>query len=624
MLKGASLWRVLLFAYCALLLCPIRYWPLASDTDNTWVFALNYAAAHGLAVGRDVVFTTGPLGWLVFPQDIGNNLARALVFQAAVWILLIGIAADLFYRTAIELRNLALFAGLLGLAAPLFWFNRIGIENQMLAAALVLLWLYRARGGTWRYVTALAFIGIVPLIKVSAALVAGGALAGFLVESAIRLRWKAWREIVLAAVVPAVTAGVACYLTLPSVAALGNFLRASAEIAGGYSAALSLEGPNKLVFAAAAEALALVAALLVIHYTADRRLAWFFALLFALPLFAGFKHGFVRQDQHVANFFCFAALAMAVMALAAPARGWRLTCLLCVLPPFFVIWQDWVGVWDFRGAVAEATGARALAMIVPLLRGGLHARLERQSAAKFEPEERLEPEIRAMIGDRPVASLSETYSDAYLDHLDLRLYPVIQRYQAYTPYLDGLNAEWIRDKGPRFLTFDGLAINSRERWAETPAMWAEVYRWYNTRALGSRHLLLERRAGPRFGRFESLRRWRGPAASLEIPEGPGPVFWTMRCGMNRRGKLLSLLFRVPAAEIEVRKAGGTAKSYRVIPEVLSSPVMGTWLPGTLAETAAVFAESGSPGFAVRRLLFGGEGMACYSGECEFELLRTAP
>src|ERR1022692_2568086 len=66
------IFRALLFVWTILVACPIRYWPIVDSIDNTWVFALNYGAAHGLAIGRDLIWTTGPLGFLVFPMDFGN------------------------------------------------------------------------------------------------------------------------------------------------------------------------------------------------------------------------------------------------------------------------------------------------------------------------------------------------------------------------------------------------------------------------------------------------------------------------------------------------------------------------------------------------------------------------
>ena len=79
----------------------------------------------------------------------------------------------------------------------------------------------------------------------------------------------------------------------------------------------------------------------------------------------------------------------------------------------------------------------------------------------FPEDSRIEPELLKLIGDSPVASLSSNFTNVAAARMQLRLYPVLQRYTAYTPYLDGLNAAWIRDQGPRFLIFDGKAIDGQ-------------------------------------------------------------------------------------------------------------------------------------------------------------------
>src|SRR4051794_3724619 len=56
--------RVALFLFSGLILSTIRHWAIWDDLDSSWVFGLNYAAAHGLRMGRDVIYTYGPLGHL--------------------------------------------------------------------------------------------------------------------------------------------------------------------------------------------------------------------------------------------------------------------------------------------------------------------------------------------------------------------------------------------------------------------------------------------------------------------------------------------------------------------------------------------------------------------------------
>ena len=88
-------------------------------------------------------------------------------------------------------------------------------------------------------------------------------------------------------------------------------------------------------------------------------------------------------------------------------------------------------------------------------------------------------------------------------------------------------------------------------------MWAEIYRWYDTRALESWSVLLERRASPRFERFELVRRLKIPfRGSLEMPESSGAVFWTLKCRPSLTGTLRKLLFRVPEIRMSIDETDG--------------------------------------------------------------------
>src|SRR5258708_4385273 len=302
--------RGLLFTWTILIACPIRYWPIDDTIDNTWVFAMNYGAAHGLAIGRDLIWTAGPLGRLVFPMDFGNNLAQALAFQCALWVVLIAIFTDLFFCAGLSVRNLACFSIFFSLSAPFYWFNFMGLENLLLVGALVLLVLAQQRGGIGRYTAALVLAGVIPLIKLSGGMLAGGAVLGFLIDRALTKRGRVLREVMLAVAVPLAVAAAGCWIFLPSFEAIVHYLRASVEIVSGYSAGMSISG-DPMQFVGVAEALVGIGCFLFIGTKANRSTAWFPATLLAVPLLISIKHGFVRQYIHIINFFCFAALALA-------------------------------------------------------------------------------------------------------------------------------------------------------------------------------------------------------------------------------------------------------------------------------------------------------------------------
>jgi hypothetical protein len=162
----------------------------------------------------------------------------------------------------------------------------------------------------------------------------------------------------------------------------------------------------------------------------------------------------------------------------------------------------------------------------------------------------------------------------------------------------------------------------RHPWTETSAMWVEVYRWYDTRMLGVRNLLLERRSQPRFQSFESLAHSQLRLGDeLLMPPSPQPVFWTLNCPLTAAGKLRVLLFRVDEIVLTVEERDRQWDPLRVLPEVLTAPSMGNYLPSDLSEFAQVFSPTSFPNFQVEKLSFGGPGMSSYAPVCGVELLR---
>ena len=252
-------------------------------------------------------------------------------------------------------------------------------------------------------------------------------------------------------------------------------------------------------------------------------------------------------------------------------------------------------------------------------------------AENYSADNRTEPQIKSIVGHEPVAFLSDIYSNALLDDLNLVLFPVIQRYSAYTPYLDELDATWIDTKGPQFLIFDvlaifdGLAIDGRHPWTESPATWTEVYRWYNTRMLGKHLLLLERRVQPRFAKFELLaHRTVHFGEDLPMPASPDSVFWTMHCSLSATGKLRALILRVPEVRMELSETDRPPRNFRVIVPVLEAPSLGNHLPSSLAEFAEVFSERDVRNFSVSKLEFRILGKSAYRQDCEAKFLRALP
>jgi hypothetical protein len=291
---------------------------------------------------------------------------------------------------------------------------------------------------------------------------------------------------------------------------------------------------------------------------------------------------------------------------------------------YLILWQDHViPATGFKSAFKEASGIRGLDLASNLLLrfNAVRDKLRRDAESELRAEVGLqvEPEIRTIVGDSAVASMSICYAGLYLQGLNLRIYPVLQRYSAYTPLLDATNASWIRDQGPPFLIFDGQAIDGRDPWAETPAMWLEVYRWYDTRLLGSRNLLLQRRAAPRFNRLEVVQQsTTSPATGFRLPTSETPVFWLMKCPLSGKGITRKLLLGIPEIDLVTAGLSRDRRVRRALMAVLDAPVMGNFLPSSLAEFSTLF-KDGALAEAVETVRFEA-GISSYSDRCGLELL----
>ena len=619
--------RWVLFVYLTMVFCPIRFWEFnLVDVDNTWMFALNYGATHHLVFGRDIAWTSGPFAYLAAPVDIGNNLAQGLAFQAVLWIVLSAILWDIFFRGCFPLKNLAFFSVFLGLSGPQYHQppNPLGPGDLLFVGGLILLVHFWLRGGVSRYVSALVMLGLVPLIQFVGVMLVAGVLAGFVIARVLQGGSGVRREIVLAAVVPAFVSGVGYWLSIGSLPAFAAYIRSSSELASGYNLSMALPGSSRELQAGLGVVL-LFAIAIVLVAKSDRQVALFFGLIFAAPLFVSMKHAVVRQDAHIVYIFSFVAFATGLVALAMVLDRWRTATLTIVMFLLGTPCLFYAAEMGQRTAINSVTGITAPFLAWHALRfDNLRRELNAKSQESYLADYRLEPEIKTIVQREPVASLSIGYNNAVVDDLNLVLYPVLQRYSAYTRYLDSLNADWIRDKGPRFLIFDGISIDGRHPWTETPAMWVEVYRWYNTRLLGKHNLLLERRALPRFTRFETLTHERSRSGDeLQIPTSSRPVFWTLCCSLTKTGQLNKLLFRVSSVTMTVDKRNGRRYFFRVMPALLGAPSMGNYLPNSLAEFAAVLGPDQEQSFSVDKLRFWGPGMSAYSPDCEVEFLRPA-
>jgi hypothetical protein len=573
--------------------------PTAPGLDQSWRIGLTMATLEHLQFGRDVVFTFGPLGFVL--QGIADPaLAVPAALIAAALAALAGAGIWLvFAGRAPAVQKLALALGLVALGT-LYSFDYV-----VLAGVLALL----VRGGrfprlaplTGAAVGAAALFGVLSKYTLGIDVLAAAAAVWLvdLVRGPARRRRAALVAGGVCAAIVALGTGAAFGFNPGAVAA---YLRTASEVLAGYSDAMALVGPRAPVMAA----LLVAAAILTVAVAGSRERKPAVLALAAVTLFLTWKHGFVRQDAHVLAFFVTAAVLAPLVG--STVRGRLATWLAagasaCALAA--LVWAVATTYAPFPPLFEPARIAHGAAFL--LHPRATEAGLAAASDAALAPD-RLAPDVLRRIGSAAVDALPVETALVKANGLRWAPLPVFQAYSAYTPALDALNrAELVRAGAP-YVLYRYEAIDGRFPFGDMPATTAELLCRYDLAladaptAGGDRFMLLARSA-----RGSCAAAPAGAAVNAVVGDAiavpaarPGTFVsaaFALRPSLTTR--IASALWRAPQVALELRLDDGSVRRYRAVAATLGDGVIVSAAPRDEAEAARLL--GGAPVPAVRSI-----------------------
>ena len=625
--RSGTIRRAFILLSVIVLSFPIPILPMELGLDYSWMAGINFAMYSGLVFGRDIMFTYGPLGFVLVPVDIGSNAwlwtaVTAHMVPYGLWWLSMGLVLSHLDDVTDEL----LFAiGSFVATYPELIGNVSG--NVVLFSVVGFLAVAQRRGSlTWGLLAA-AIAGAALLSKFNVGVGCVGAVFAWLMLVALREPVKT-----SARKVAATLATLAVTVAVGYAAAEGNFqdllafFRYSFVIAGDYSAQMSNKGPMWQV--------ALMAGLVtaVVGYVfAGARLdwkSWDIAAIILLPVFMSYKSAITRHDgPHFASGVLGASALPIFLMVADSCRVGRaetgVRCFVAVMlfsglsgfvasgpTPAMIVALGTVGLLAFgvfsdvrnpsregwfgprvrRAGVlaclfvafagsAFFAGAAALPNYpasVKLPRGPknllalLHLKswLAMRRAGLADSRDGLTPQMLATVGKETIDVYPWEISLLLLNGLNWSPRFMMQSYQAYSPPLDERGAEHFRGEGaPKFVLYEHTQIDSEHPFIVDPATLCEIYRWYDFDDQAGRWLLLSRRREPR---------WRESSPTVgsatvafgerwEVPAGlTPPVFLKARLRLNTLGRLTRTLYRIMPPWIRVEYEDGTVNYHRLV------------------------------------------------------------
>jgi len=586
---------------------PGEYLAGESGLDPSWIWGLNAFSRSGIRFGRDLIFTYGPLGYLVRPLAVGENLALGnavrLGVHAAIFICLL-----VLVRRRPSRSGAAMFlVGFLGLAvfAPEFDYS------LLVAAAFALALAIELRSSI------IAGIAAVPCALL-AYMKFGNGVAAFAMVLTAGVLW-AWRWRTMRGPVALLGAYLATFVCTArpffgSYQGLLAYLGLSLQITRGFNAAMSTDGPPVAVYGG----LGVLCGFLGVGALLTRRRvgAGTVLQLLALPMLIAFKHSFVRQDWgHEPAVF---GLALAASVFGLPFAGTssdrRWLGLVGVATAVtFACTADPKAVGVRRDAlVAVIGGERARTNIEALLHwSGTLTRLEEASRAALSTRDALPAGLVNRIGPSSVLVVPWEIALCPANALTCVPYPTLQMYSTYTATLDRWSADRIAARSPDFVIAEVADIDGRNMVWDCPETWLALIRGWEVvdAARQPGRLLLGRR--PAVLSISEMVLGRTRARLGDWSPAP-PLGGRARLRIDVRstvlGTLRRTLFREGPVVLDVSWADGRQSSFRLVTETARTGILVSPVVTSVGELRSLFDEAvTSPAPRAVRIRAGGGG-----------------
>ena len=448
--------RATFFLLMALVMITLPLAP-ANELDASWRMALGKFFHDGLQFGRDVVFTYGPLGFLM-----GKTYAGSQFTSLIVWQLLQGVIFTLvIFRQGLRLDGYQRYVYF-----TFFFVFGITYEDSLHLQVIALVGFELLRLDEYsnsRVPTALhaLLLGTLGLFKFTNLM-----LSSVFVACAIGLLlWR--RQKLMATWLSSWYFGsfllgwVLCRqnpLNLPA------YLINSWEISQGYQETMGIPTPPEaLHIGLVALALTIAYAIIFLRSLPDKARAVASTLALGSYIFLNWKHGYVRADGHMIGFF----YAVLLPATAYPAllndsnRSHGIQRLLTIA----MVISALVGV------------NIALPGLVRGCLGNIQERfftnfgsLQEPAALKQKYNGLLEtarlshdlPETRSIVGQASVDMLGYEQGVVLFNNFNYHPRPVFQSYSVYRPHLSKLNADFYSSsRAPEYVLFKLQTIDRR-------------------------------------------------------------------------------------------------------------------------------------------------------------------
>ena len=554
--------------------------------DASWEYVMNEAVARHLSFGKDIIFTYGPYASV---STVSYDPATARMMMGGS--LFLGICyAVLFLTLARKARVWLVLAFLAYLAAFLYSREALLFSYPVLLVFCAIRFAEKEDNAfslpalIWTAL-AVAPLGLLPLIKGTYLILAGITYAGLFVYLLCRRRLVAAFTVLLCP--PAACIGF-WSLSGQAIGNLPRFFASLAPIVSGYTEAMGSNlGSNMEIAAYLAAAAAILVSIVTTQVIRGRARVVLFSYM-GCALFLVFKGGFVRHDSHASIAGCFIVLAALISGLLFFDSKLVVALFLSLLTFLFIAEIHSVNsVLDNLRRVYLDPWSRCF----PLSRDAPSIALEYDRSLMNIRRKAPVPQLQGSVDIYPTDQSAILASG---NRWNPR--PMFQSYSAYVPSLLEINARHLRgDDAPDNVLFSIQPIDERLPSLEDGLSWAALLDNYTLTGFGKDLASLRRnpsiRSAGKFTAVDDAACQTGKPVA--IPQSDSPLFARIDLRPTLLGKIVGAAFKYPKLAITVKLANGSARTYRVVANMMRTDFLLSPLVENTADFAALMRADGA-------------------------------
>ncbi len=561
-----------LFIYLAIALAPWEPVMPGLGLDHSWALVVSESGGTGSQWGRDLIFTSGPYGFMYTGIHNPDLYVASLVLVVC---LIAAFCFALFYSW----NRVGLIVG--ACAGVLLTISVMhAIDALFYTLPLVLLIAYYRKPASSRLVYCLPLVvatGLLSLVKIS-----------FFVPAFLTylfLDWaRAWRGL-FPLFAPVFLNSVVLFYLLAGqeLRWLPEFVFFSWEIMRGYGDAMSLSGDlgELILFVGCVAALVVLVVRiesrrLKVHGAPEESMVMILSLI--VVTWVALKAGFVRHDLHSVLAWMTLGAVSALCGVRAYGLLAKRRLIIGIFSLSFLSIAVGLTVLGKSGGEAPIphlanSGIKEpysnLLKAVALIRNPA-GRADELDAQRALAMSRIREQIPVPQPNGTVDVIPNVQSAVLAHNLNYRPRPVFQGYAAYTAPLAKANHTFFGGaNAPEYVIFDVVSIDNRYPSLTEGRLWMELMQRYEPEEVVGRYLLFHRRAEFRMDMLEgvAVSRQVGLGETVLVPSFAAAWFVEIDMAKTLVGDLAGILFKSPIVMIKVGLADGSERTFRFIPEM---------------------------------------------------------